>query len=377
MRDRIERCHRPTTPSCSGTRDSASPGRGWRCSTAVAELPHADTDALIGAVRRDLPAVSHQAVYDSLRALADAGLVRRIQPLGSVARYEARIGDNHHHVVCRSCGVIADVDCAVGETPCLTASDAGGFLIDEAEVIYWGRCPDLRHLTQTIRTPAVPTTTGRTHVSESENPVIDAPEPKAGRPRTNQDWWPNQLDLSVLHQHSPKGNPMGEDFDYARGLRVAGRRGAASGRARRDDDLPGLVARGLRPLRRPDDPPQLARGRHLPHRGRPRRRRRRRPAVRPAQQLARQREPRQGAPPPVAGQAEVRQQGLLGRPARVRRQRRPGVDGLRDLRLRLRSRGRVGARGDLLGPGGHLAGRRALQRRARARADRSARSRWA
>ena len=110
--------------------------------TAVAELPHADTDALIGAVRRDLPAVSHQAVYDSLRALADAGLVRRIQPLGSVARYEARIGDNHHHVVCRSCGVIADVDCAVGETPCLTASDAGGFLVDEAEVIYWGRCAD-------------------------------------------------------------------------------------------------------------------------------------------------------------------------------------------------------------------------------------------
>jgi Fur family ferric uptake transcriptional regulator len=109
--------------------------------TAVAELPHADTDGLIGAVRRDLPAVSHQAVYDSLRTLADAGLVRRIQPLGSVARYEARIGDNHHHVVCRSCGVIADVDCAVGETPCLTASDAGGFVIDEAEVIYWGRCP--------------------------------------------------------------------------------------------------------------------------------------------------------------------------------------------------------------------------------------------
>ena len=92
--------------------------------------------------RRELPAVSHQAVYDCLRALTDAGLVRRIQPLGSVARYESRVGDNHHHVVCRSCGVIADVDCAVGDTPCLTASDAGGFVIDEAEVIYWGRCPD-------------------------------------------------------------------------------------------------------------------------------------------------------------------------------------------------------------------------------------------
>jgi len=109
--------------------------------TAVAELPHADTDALIGAVRRDLPAVSHQAVYDSLRALADAGLVRRIQPLGSVARYEARIGDNHHHVVCRSCGAIADVDCAVGDRPCLDASQTHGFVIDEAEVTYWGTCP--------------------------------------------------------------------------------------------------------------------------------------------------------------------------------------------------------------------------------------------
>ena len=110
--------------------------------SAVATLPHADTDALIGAVRRQLPAVSHQAVYDCLRALTDTGLLRRIQPLGSVARYEARVGDNHHHVVCRSCGAIADVDCAVGETPCLTASGTNGFQIDEAEVIFWGRCPD-------------------------------------------------------------------------------------------------------------------------------------------------------------------------------------------------------------------------------------------
>jgi Fur family ferric uptake transcriptional regulator len=109
---------------------------------ALTAHPHADTDAVIGAVRLELPAVSHQAVYDGLRALTDAGLVRRIQPLGSVARYESRVGDNHHHVVCRSCGAIADVDCAVGETPCLTASDAAGFQIDEAEVIYWGRCPD-------------------------------------------------------------------------------------------------------------------------------------------------------------------------------------------------------------------------------------------
>src|SRR3954447_22534134 len=110
--------------------------------SAVHDHPHADTESLIGVVREDLGAVSHQAVYDVLRALTDAGLLRRIQPPGSVARYEARVGDNHHHLVCRSCGVIADVDCAVGETPCLTAADDAGFEIDEAEVVYWGRCPE-------------------------------------------------------------------------------------------------------------------------------------------------------------------------------------------------------------------------------------------
>ena len=109
--------------------------------TAVHEHPHTDTDTLLRATRKSLGAVSHQAVYDVLRALTDVGLVRRIQPSGSVARYEARIGDNHHHVVCRSCGDVADVDCAVGEAPCLTASNDAGFVIDEAEVIYWGRCP--------------------------------------------------------------------------------------------------------------------------------------------------------------------------------------------------------------------------------------------
>jgi Fur family transcriptional regulator, stress-responsive regulator len=109
--------------------------------TAVYAHPHADTDSLIRAVRRELPEVSHQAVYDVLRALTTVGLVRRIQPAGSVARYESRVGDNHHHVVCRSCGAVADVECAVGETPCLTASDDQGFAIDEAEVTYWGLCP--------------------------------------------------------------------------------------------------------------------------------------------------------------------------------------------------------------------------------------------
>jgi Fe2+ or Zn2+ uptake regulation protein len=107
---------------------------------AVHAHPHADTDSIIDVARRELPEVSHQAVYDVLRALTSAGLLRRIQPSKSVARYEARVGDNHHHAVCRSCGTVADVDCAVGETPCLIASDDRGFLIDEAEVIYWGLC---------------------------------------------------------------------------------------------------------------------------------------------------------------------------------------------------------------------------------------------
>ena len=123
--------------------------------TAVYAHPHADTESIIRAVRADLPDVSHQAVYDSLSTLTTAGLVRKIQPSGSVARYESRVGDNHHHVVCRSCGVIADVDCAVGEAPCLTASDdegsLAGFEIDEAEVIYWGLCPDCAAAQQVSR----------------------------------------------------------------------------------------------------------------------------------------------------------------------------------------------------------------------------------
>jgi Fur family ferric uptake transcriptional regulator len=109
---------------------------------AVQQHPHAETESIIAAVRADLGEVSHQAVYDVLRALTTAGLIRRIQPAGTHPRYEARVGDNHHHLVCRSCGAIADVDCATGEAPCLTASHDHGFTIDEAEVIYWGLCPD-------------------------------------------------------------------------------------------------------------------------------------------------------------------------------------------------------------------------------------------
>ena len=188
--------------------------------------------------------MSHQAVYDVLRALTAAGLVRRIQPAGSVARYEARVGDNHHHVVCRSCGAIADVDCAVGDTPCLTASDDHGFVIDEAEVVYWGLCPGCTAAVDASApdhrpdrpspTPARPDRgemnrdRRTTDVTESENPAIPAPEPAPHRPRTNQDWWPNQLDLPVLHQHSPRSNPLGDGLRLRGGVPSPRRRGRSS-----------------------------------------------------------------------------------------------------------------------------------------------------
>lgn len=109
---------------------------------AVRDHPHADTDTVIRSVRESLPAVSHQAVYDSLHTLTEVGLVRCIQPSGSVARYERRIGDNHHHLVCRSCNLIVDVDCTIGQAPCLTPSHDAGFRIEQAEVTFWGLCPD-------------------------------------------------------------------------------------------------------------------------------------------------------------------------------------------------------------------------------------------
>src|SRR5882762_3333795 len=103
---------------------------------------HLDVEAITSGVRDRVGHISLQAVYDALHALTSAGLIRRIEPAGSPARFEGRVGDNHHHLMCRSCGVVADVDCAVGEAPCLTAADDQGFSIDEAEVIYWGLCPD-------------------------------------------------------------------------------------------------------------------------------------------------------------------------------------------------------------------------------------------
>lgn len=110
--------------------------------TAVSAHPHATADEIIDVVRGDLGAVSRQAVYDTLGAFVEHDLIRRIQPAGSVARYEDRVGDNHHHLVCRTCAQVIDIDCAVGDTPCLIADDDHGFEIDEAEVVYWGRCPE-------------------------------------------------------------------------------------------------------------------------------------------------------------------------------------------------------------------------------------------
>jgi Fur family transcriptional regulator, stress-responsive regulator len=109
---------------------------------AVSGQPHITADAVAEAVRTEIGAISLQSVYDALSLLVAEGLIRRIQPSGSAARYEDRVGDNHHHLICRSCGRVVDVDCAVGAAPCLTAIDDRGYEIDEAEVAYWGRCPD-------------------------------------------------------------------------------------------------------------------------------------------------------------------------------------------------------------------------------------------
>jgi Fur family ferric uptake transcriptional regulator len=125
--------------------------RGLRATTprvailmALARHPHTDTETVVGHVREDLASVSRQSIYDGLNALTAVGLVRRFQPQGSVARYEINGGDNHHHLVCRECGVIVDAECATGVAPCLDAADDAGFEIDEAEVIFWGMCPSCK-----------------------------------------------------------------------------------------------------------------------------------------------------------------------------------------------------------------------------------------
>jgi Fur family transcriptional regulator, stress-responsive regulator len=115
---------------------------------AVSERPHSTADAIYVVARAGIGAISRQAVYDALAALSDKGLLRRIQPAGSPARYECRVGDHHHHLICRTCNRMVDVDGAVGATPCLTAADDSGYEIDEAEVIYWGQCPECASATE-------------------------------------------------------------------------------------------------------------------------------------------------------------------------------------------------------------------------------------
>jgi Fur family transcriptional regulator, stress-responsive regulator len=140
---------------------------------AVSVRPHSTADDIYKVVRAEIGAISRQAVYDALAALGDKGLLRRIQPAGSPARYEDRVGDNHHHLICRACSRMVDVDCAIGETPCLTAADDSGYEVDEAEVIYWGRCPEC------VAAAAV-SSDGGTRIRSVRQPTSTSSEPSQG-----------------------------------------------------------------------------------------------------------------------------------------------------------------------------------------------------
>ena len=194
---------------------------------AVSAHPHITADAVAEIARAEIGAISRQSVYDALGVLADTGLIRRIQPIGSPALYEDRVSDNHHHIVCRVCGSVVDVDCAVGAAPCLTAADAQGYEIDEAEVAYWGRCPDCQatELPQTARRQH-PNGVTRIHepddraatkeVTMSDDSKCPVKHGPAAGGTQNEDWWPNQLNLRILHPNPPATDPMGADFDYAK-----------------------------------------------------------------------------------------------------------------------------------------------------------------
>ena len=196
---------------------------------AVSGQPHITADGVAEVVRAEIGAISLQSVYDALGVLVAAGLLRRIQPAGSPARFEDRVGDNHHHLICRVCGRLVDVDCAVGAAPCLTAADDQGYEIDEAEVAYWGRCPDVpgagaRHAASPNhphprrgrpRLARTPDSRGQRHMAnESKCPFSG----NAHSGTSNRDWWPNQLNLKVLHQHPPTGDPMGDGLRLRRGV---------------------------------------------------------------------------------------------------------------------------------------------------------------
>ena len=283
---------------------------------AVSDRPHSTADDIDKVVRAEIGAISRQAVYDALAALTDKGLLRRIQPAGSPARYEDRVGDNHHHLICRTCSRMVDVDCAVGDTPCLTAADDSGYEIDEAEVIYWGRCPECVAARRATSHQQATTTRGEGPTcltgSESENPAIPAPDPQAA---------PAQVEPGLVAEPAePAGpppalapvQPDGRGLRLRRGVQDPRRRGAEAGRHRGDDDVAGLVAGRLRPLRAALHPDDVARRRHLPHRRRPGRRRR----------AARSASPRSTAGPTTP--TSTRRAGCSGRSSRSTAGRSPG-----------------------------------------------------
>ncbi len=146
---------------------------------AVAGQPHITADGVAEAVKAEIGAISLQSVYDALGLLVTEGLIRRIQPAGSPARFEDRVGDNHHHLICRACGRMVDIDCAVGSAPCLTAADDRGYEIDEAEVVYWGRCPDC--VAQAAASPRTDASgrarRGRRPAARTEGPAIQPADP--------------------------------------------------------------------------------------------------------------------------------------------------------------------------------------------------------
>ncbi len=232
---------------------------------AVARQPHIAADAVADVVRADIGAISLQAVYDALGLLAAEGLIRRIQPAGSPARFEDRVGDNHHHLICRRCNRVVDVACAIGSAPCLTAADDLGYEIDSAEVIYWGVCPDCSHTTAIVLTPLLPETRRIPMSNDATGcPVPHATAPHPTRGSANRMWWPNQLNLKILREEPRRVESDGRGLRLRRGVpaprpccREEGHRGGV-------DDIAGLVASRLRALRAVHHPDGVAQRRHLP-----------------------------------------------------------------------------------------------------------------
>ena len=368
---------------------------------AVHAHPHADTDTVIRGARRALPDVSHQAVYDVLRALTDAGLrpphpARRLgRPLRGAGRATTTTTSCAAPAAPSPTSTAPSATPPASPPPTTTASwstrprSSTGAPAPPARPHRLPLCQCTIRKEHDDRQPGqrAPTSPqgvdrkadgrlpGRARLGdrpgqrerEPGDRLADARRPGTARTRL-KDWWPNSLDLSVLHAHSSKGNPLGRGLrlrrsEFAKLDVEALKRDIVEVLTTSQDWWPadfghygGLM---IRMSWHAAGTYRIYDGRGGAGDGGQR--------FAPAQQLARQRQPRQGPPPAVAGQAEVRPEDLVGRPARARRQRRAGGHGLRDLRLRLRPRGRLGARGDLLGSRGHLARRRALQRRARAR----------